>query len=273
MANSIRRRRQRAKNRTGLSLIIVMLGVLAVLFTTYIVIKQQHVKLNEETLCPTDGPHELTVILIDRTDPLTTVQRADLRKHLDNLKNQIVRYGGIALYTVAPIGNELLQPEGQLICNPGRGKDIDPKIGNPRLIEQQWRERFSAPLDQLFDERLQPGQAAISPLMESIQSVAIAELQRFHGSELPRRLVIVSDMLQYMPSKFSQYKEIIPFEMFRESLYYRQIRTDLSGIEVEIIYVRRDTQRHVQGKLHIEFWQKYITDMGGILTHVISLQG
>jgi hypothetical protein len=273
MANSIRRRRQRAKNQTGLWLIIGVLGVLAALLTTYIVIKQRHVKLNKETLCPTDGPRELTVILIDRTDPLTTVQQADLRKRLDNLKNQTARYGGIALYTVAPIGNKLLQPEGQLICNPGRGKDIDPKIGNPKLVEQKWHERFSAPLDQLFDKQAQPGQAAVSPLMESIQSVAIANLQRFHGREFPRRLVIVSDMLQYMPSKLSQYKEIIPFQMFRESSYYRQVRTDLSGVEVEIVYVRRDTQRHVQGKAHIVFWQKYIADMGGILTRVISLQG
>jgi hypothetical protein len=79
-------------------------------------------------------------------------------------------------------------------------------------------------------------------------------------------------MLQHTP-EHSHYNAMTSFQAFRLSPHYRRVRTDLRGIEVEIMYVRRETKPSVQGQKHIEFWQQYITDMGGILTHVVSLEG
>jgi hypothetical protein len=253
-------------------LIIGATGVLLMLFATYAYYRWNQVVLQKETLCPVDGPQGLTVLLIDRTDPLTTVQQGALRKHLAGLKNDMAKYHGIAVYSVGPIGDELLRPEAALLCNPGRGKDIPAAIGNPRLLEQKWDKQFSAPLERLFSVLLSPHEASTSPIMESIQSVAITALRGGQIDTIPRRLVIVSDMLQHTP-EYSQYDTIASFEAFRRLPYYRRVRTDLRGIEVQIIYVRRETRQHVQGRAHIEFWQQYLVDMGGLLMHVIALEG
>src|SRR5207249_8516002 len=132
-------------------------------------------------------------------DPLTVVQREALRNRLDDIKNEIGRYGGIAVYSVGPIGEELLHPEVPLLCNPGRGKDIDPRIGNPRIVERKWREQFSAPLDRLFDELLKPHEALTSPTMETIQAVAITASKRQQVDAIARRRVIDWEMLQHTP--------------------------------------------------------------------------
>src|SRR5437763_12481997 len=123
MVDSVRRRHKQAQDRFGRLLIVGALGVLVALGALYTYVNRQQVQLNEETLCPVGGPQTLTVILIDRTDPLTVVQREALRNRLDDIKNEIGRYGGIAVYSVGPIGEELLRPEVPLLCNPGRGKD------------------------------------------------------------------------------------------------------------------------------------------------------
>jgi hypothetical protein len=228
--------------------------------------------LDVATLCPKKGPQALTVILVDRTDPLTAVQQQALRQRLHGIKDDMARYEGLTVYSVGPVDHELLRPEIPRLCNPGRGTDIHPAIGNPRLVERTWQERFSAPLDRLFDELLKPHKARTSPIMESIQSVAVTAFQGRQISKISRRLVIVSDMLQHS-TEYSQYDAIRSFETFRQSPYYHQVRTDLRGIEVEILYVRRTTRHRVQGKGHIEFWQHYIRDMGGVLTHVVALEG
>jgi hypothetical protein len=238
----------------------------------YFYFSWQQVILAKETLCPVDGARSLTAILVDRTDPLTPVQREALRKRLDSIKNEMGRHEGVVVYSVGPIGDNLLRPEAPLLCNPGHGTDILPAVGNPRLVERKWREQFSAPLDRLFNELTEPHESPTSPIMESVQSVAITALRGQQIDKIPRRLVIVSDMLHHT-SEYSQYTTITSFQAFRQSPYYRRVRADLRGIAVELIYVRRETKRSVQGQKHIEFWQQYITDMGGILTHVISLEG
>lgn len=270
MIDSSRRKR---KQRLGIGLIIFLVLSVFALFIAAAIHAMRQPQLDKATLCPVAGPEALTVILIDHTDPLTVVQQADLRNHLDKIKNELGQYEGIMVYSVAPIGQALLRPVVSLLCNPGRGYRINPLIGNRRLVERQWLARFSAPLDQLFNALLQPPPpASTSPIMESIQAVAITAWGEPQAAKIPRRLVIVSDMLQHTP-ELSQYDKILPFETFRGSPYYRRVRTDLRGVKVAIIYVRRATRRAVQGKAHIEFWQQYIHDMGGVVTGVDALQG
>jgi hypothetical protein len=272
MANSVRRSRKRARDRRGGWLIAVALIITAAFIVSYVLLRRQQVSVNAETLCPRSGPHSLTVLLIDQTDPLTAIQQQDLRSRLEAIKDQLERYGGIAVYAIGPLGPDMLRPVAPLICNPGRGDEINPIIGNPTLIERQWRTRFSEPLDRLFDTLVKPAETPTSPILESIQAVAVTAFREGRGERIPRRLIIASDMLHHTP-EHSQYNQITPFEVFRPSPYYRRVMTDLQGVEIEILYVRRDTRRHVQGKIHIEFWQRYITDVGGVLTRVVALQG
>src|SRR5262245_46154521 len=111
MASSMRRRRRRTQNLYGILLISVAVCALLAIIGLYAYFSSQRVELNKETLCPVNGPQSLTVILVDRTDPFTIVQREALRKRLDDIKNAIGKAEGIVVYSVGPMGDHLLRPE------------------------------------------------------------------------------------------------------------------------------------------------------------------
>lgn len=271
MVRSVRKKRKRAQDRLGIALIVFVALVIAGGGAGYFYLQQTRVALDETTLCPKDGVWTLTVVLVDRTDPLTTMQGGALRKRLEEVKDSVAQYGALQIYSVEPIGEALLRPVVD-ICNPGRGADIDPAIGNPRLVEKRWQERFATPIEALLDDLMQIHEADSSPIMESIQSIAVSTLSGNAVAEISKRLIIASDMLQHT-AEYSQYGGNLNFQEFRKSGYYRRVRADLRGVEVEIIYVRRNTRRAVQGKAHIQFWRDYIDDLGGTLTRVVALEG
>ena len=271
MVRSVRNKRKRGQDLIGIALIVLVVLVIAGGGAGYFYLQQTRVALDETTLCPKGGARTLTVVLVDRTDPLTTIQRAALRRRLEEIKDSVAQYGALRIYSIEPIGETLLPPLVNL-CNPGRGADIDPKFGNPRLVEKRWRERFAIPIEALLDDLMQIHEADSSPIMESIQSIAVSILRGNAAAEIPKRLIIASDMLQHTV-EYSQYKGGLDFQEFRKSGYYRRLQADLRGVEVEIIYVRRDTRRAAQGKAHIQFWRDYIGDLGGALKRVVALEG
>lgn len=271
MARSVLRRRKQHEDRRGWTLITASTVLITAILVVYVYYLGKQVAIDKDSLCPVDGPANLTVILVDQTDPLTVVQQASVLKHLEDIKAGIERYGAIGLYSVGPIGEDLLR-KMLYICNPGRSDDINPLYGNPQRVERKWREAFSIPLNQMFEDMTKRNVAETSPILESIQSLAITSFEGDQVKEISKRLIIISDMLQHT-FELSQYEKILPFHEFRKSSFYRKIRTDLEGVDVEIIYIRRDTKQNVQGKAHIEFWKRYFRDMGGTLTHVISLEG
>ena len=271
MVRSVRKKRKRAEDRIGIALIVLVVLAIVGGGAGYFYLQQSRVALDDTTLCPKGGAQTLTVVLVDRTDPLTTIRQAALRRRLEEIKDSVAQYGALQIYSVEPIGETLLRPVADL-CNPGRGADIDPYFGNPRLVEKRWQEGFAMPIERLLDDLMQVDEADSSPIMESIQSIAVSILRGNATTKIPKRLIIASDMLQHTV-EFSQYKGGLDFQEFRKSDYYHRFRADLRGVEVEIIYVRRDTRRAVQGKAHILFWRDYIRDQGGAVTRVIPLEG
>lgn len=271
MVRSVRKKHKRTQDRIGIALIV--LGALAVVGggMGYVYLQRTRVVLDQSTLCPQEGARALLVVLVDRTDPLTTVQQAALHMRLEEMKDSVPRYGALQIFAIGPVRETLPRPIVDL-CNPGRGEDIDPAVGNPRLVEQRWRERFSAPIALLLNQLVKANEATTSPIMESIQSIAVSTFGSKTAAEIPKRLIIASDMLHHT-REYSQYTSTPDFKSFRNTPYYRGVRANLRGVEVEIIYIRRDTRRAVQGKAHILFWRDYISDLGGVVTRVVALEG
>ena len=110
--------------------------------------------------------------------------------------------------------------------------------------------------------------------MESIQSIVVTKLgsEQLVSQKIPRRLIIISDLLQYVPG-YSQYHPIADFEHFKTLPYYQNVRADLSGISVEFWYVRRQKTLNLQSKKHQDFWQDYITDQGGSVDKIWFVPG
>jgi len=270
MQRSVRHRRKSERDRLGIFLLLSAVLIGGVLFGVSKYIQSNRPALDSTTMCPVSGLSGLTVLLVDTTDPLTALQEADLRNHLEQIKETLPKYSAVDVYTVSQLKDGLLKPLGERVCNPGDGRDASVLTSNPRMIKDKWNQRFSQPLDALFTKMLATSSAPESPIFESIQSIAVTAFGSLPDSTTTRKLIVVSDMLQNVP-EYSQYKQLGSFEDLRRTQYYRRISADLRGVEVELYYLRRENG--LQGTKHIEFWQQYFKDSGATLVHVVALQG
>lgn len=239
-----------------------------------IVFFQQKAKvriLDQATYCPADGADSVTVVLVDMTDEITQAQRQDFHNQFAGLRESVPRYGEIDIYAVDSVGQTLLKPLVTL-CNPGRGSDIDPIVGNPMRVEKRWREGFEGPLEQAFATITQSQEAARSPIFESIQSAALTQLLPPQNVKKPRRLIVVSDLIQFT-SDINFYRPLPKADEFVRSSPFLTIRTDLRGVEVELWMLRRANQAKVQTRQLIDLWEAAIRAQGGSLTRVYNVSG
>jgi hypothetical protein len=249
----------------GVTLIVFSLLAVGALATVYWWVSTGD-EIDRTTMCPSTGPDGLTVFVVDATDTITAVQRASLHNHFERLVTSLPARWAIELFKVESLGSNLLHRTGEQICNPGR--ESNAWTHNRRLVEKRWHDAFWQPLQTWEEQVIRTPSAAESPILESLHSIAVTELQsaQIHGR--PRKLILVSDMLQHT-SGLSQYQRIESFTEFSRSPYYESVRTDWNGVDVEILYISRPGTP--QGRQHIEFWQQYFGASGGTLAHVTSL--
>lgn len=221
-------------------------------------------------MCPVSGPVSYTIVLIDGTDEFTPVQRAYLAKYFNDLKASIPIYGQIAIYAPQQMSDEdFLTPELR-ICNPGSAEGVSGLTANPAQIQRRYEEEYAKKIDKVLSRGLAAAPASTSPVMEMIQAVSIDALPV--SSSAPRRLVIVSDMLQNA-SWYSHYRDPLEFEVAKIRPEFSHLFTDLSGVDVEVLYVRRQGFEHLQTNRHGVFWAEYFSHMGGTLVSITSIGG
>jgi hypothetical protein len=265
-----RRIRRNYQHITGWVIVIIVIIIIIGLFYVYYLVKSNNVQINKTNFCP-DPPVQITVVLIDRSDKLNAAQQMAIRINLNDIRETIPKGGEFSIYSVNSTKNILLQDEFK-ICNPGRKENINPLIGNPSMAERRWKTGFAEPLKRVLDNMLEPTIASESPIMESIQSVALTAFSGRKFKNVPKRLIIVSDML-HKTSEFSCYSGEIDFASFRNNRYYRKIQSNLDDVKVSIFYIRRETKRSVQGRKHIEFWQNFFYEQGAIIDYVKTIEG
>lgn len=100
------RPRRKARARAARSNII---GVVLIAFVTLIIaggvgayayLRAQARPLEAETLCPKDGADQVTVVLLDVTDPLNTAQQQALRNEFVALRDRLPVHARLELYAV-----------------------------------------------------------------------------------------------------------------------------------------------------------------------------
>ena len=256
--------RKRRQDMLGIALLLVSLIGAAALGLAYWLTTPEAV--DPVTMCPVIGPEGLTVLLIDATDSLTALQSASLHNHFDRVVGSVPKRAAVEIFTVDHIGTDLLHRTGERLCNPGnKGSFL---TQNPRLIERRWHEAFWGPLQQWVEQAIGHPSAPESPILESLQSIAVTEFQALQFRGKPRTLVIASDMLQNTAG-LSQYHNVEQFDHFLKTDYYKAVRTDWTGVNIEILYIARSGTP--QGRQHVEFWQGYFAASGGTVVHVTSL--
>jgi hypothetical protein len=158
------------------------------------------------------------------------------------------------------------------LCNPGKGDDLSRIYQNPDLARQRWERDFADVMRATLDALLAAPDSASSPIYEAIQAVAVRTFGRPEYDRVPKRLIVVSDLLQNVPGKGSHYREVPEFDEFRSSAYFSQIHADLGGARVHLYYMNRSDQS-AQGAEHIRFWDDYFAAQGATVMTVERIFG
>lgn len=224
----------------------------------------------DDDLCPTT-PSSITVLLVDVTDPLTVAQRQDFQNQLARLRNAIPRYGKLIVAKVDSTSDTLLDPVITR-CNPGTAADASEWTGDPKGLEKLYREGFEEPLDQVFEGLSRASGADRSPIFESVQSVALTELLTPDAVDHPRKLVIVSDLLQNTEA-LSFYSGLPSSDALHASPAFRRVRSDLRDVDVEIWMLERSDAPRTQPRALVELWDRAITEQGGTVGRVYNVSG
>lgn len=225
--------------------------------------------IDSATLCPADGPRGHYVVLVDRTDPMTFVQRKAFKTVFDELVQKRLPEG--YLLTVFSLDENFEESADPLVelCNPGTGDDKSEFTANVRKIKRQYQERFIAPLHAQVDEMLPDKPAKSSPILEMIQLASINGFRR-HRVDGERRLIIVSDMMHNTP-QFTMYRRDVDFDAFSGSSTGRRLLAELHGVRIELHYLMNAPQ--FQTRRHIGFWERYFDNAGARLVEVRPMEG
>jgi hypothetical protein len=226
--------------------------------------------LDQATLCPVDGPPSLAVVLLDSTDEIPDITKREIRTVLVDLAETLPDHELLEIRLLDPN-----TPGGKMIfskCNPGDGSGLSEYTANPRLAKQRWLEGFREPLDAALEQGFRPLPGKTSPIMATIQRIAIERFSGRAAEQAPKKLVLVSDMLEHGPD-YSQYSGDLSFARFKSSPAYKKVQTDLHGAQVLIYYIQRTTGKPINSADHIRFWADWIHDNNGKLKQAEKLQG
>ncbi|WP_413992422.1 hypothetical protein ACMDCR_10195 [Labrys okinawensis] len=210
----------------------------------------------------------MTVVLVDTSDAMPPIGREELTTQLVDLAEGLPKLSLLELRVMDPgIASGAVKFHA---CNPGDGADIDPLTGNPELAKKRWRE-FQDKLKAVLTQGLSDIPSEQSPIMKTIQAIAVEDFTTSRVENIAKTLVVVSDMLENGPD-YSQYRGDLSFARFKKSAAYRDFRTDLHGTSVFIKYVQRQ-RPPIDSVAHIAFWKQWIEDNNGQFVSAEKLQG
>jgi len=229
------------------------------------------VKTDASTLCPVDRPPAaVVVLLLDVSDEYTEAQRLALGNQVERLRASIPRLGLLEVYTVNRLGRSLSEPVLH-ICNPGDGATLNRLYQNPEFARKRWM-AFARELESVVEREASGGGLEYSPIFEAIQATALRTYGSAKYDHTPKRLVLVSDLMQNTPGGLNMYDGLPSFEDFANSPYYDQVRASLSDVVVTIQYLVRPSVS-VQGRAHVGFWESYFSAQGATVESVEKVFG
>jgi hypothetical protein len=190
-----RKRGLRAGIRNGLLAICVVAGV------GIAAIVSQPVARDESSLClkPQPGAGDVStetahhLLIIDKTDKWNGAQEARLRKLITTMRDQLGINERLSIFVFSTFPEPGFPPRFSL-CNPGRASDTNLWISNPRRWEKRYMESFGRPLDDIIADLTSASEGPVSPILEIL--IDITNREEFYSRHIPKRVVVVSDMLQ-----------------------------------------------------------------------------
>lgn len=241
--------------------------------------KSNRIPLDPETLCPTDRPVAHTIVLIDKTDPLSVGHQRVFETVINTLKTDLATHERLSIFVLTDEDYSSPVPVFSL-CKPSDGEDANELYQNPSKLRARYQEHFGAPLDTVTAALVEGDERPYSPIMEMMQEIAV--LPEFSPeATTARRLILFSDMLQNVPA-YTHYGGGIPdFAAFEQSPYANRVLATLSptretallrDVSVEIYYLIRPRTEGRQVRGHILFWERFFAWLSGRIDTVRAVR-
>jgi hypothetical protein len=269
MARTGRRAQKRERNNNVYIFLLVAFIALIIAIGLYSRFTKP-LPLDAKTLCPASGPLGHIVLLVDKSDPMTFLQRKDFDVIYEEIIKKRVPKG--SLLSIYALGDDFKQTAEPLIelCNPGDGSDISNNTGSPLRVAKVFREKYVQPMLERSVELVTDKPGIASPLFEMLQLVSITGFRR-HDVQGERRLIVVSDMLHHTPPQFSMYEGVPEFEDFAATSFGSRAMTDLTGVKVELEILMHSPL--LQKSSLTYFWEKYVASAKGKVVAVTPIKG
>ena len=200
----------------------------------YAVHRLKQKKFDLRTLCPLEGSKAVSLILIDKTDPLTVAEAARARSLVaaeaaavqrgDRITVRLLRQTEGAAGTALDTATDL--------CNPG--SEANPLFENPKRVAARYQTAFQEPLDEALASAEDTGPAPASPIAQAIYE-SLAAIPDSPGQRL--KLVLVSDLMEHTPEA-SAYAGTLSEAALRKE-FPAALPARLQGAEVRILLLAR----------------------------------
>jgi hypothetical protein len=252
--------------------ILFAISLILIFLTTYCSKQSQLENIDKETSCNIDKIEQLTIFVIDTSDKLTPIQQTSLNERLWNYVNNIEKNNHqIQVFSVDKINEKILEPLIK-ICNPGDEKEISSLTGNKKITRLNFEKNFKEKIDNIFADLLNKESSDKSPIMESIQSVAVSQLILNKNKFSKFRIILISDLLQNSEN-FSFYKGDFSFDKFVKSDNFRFLKTDFKNAEIELYFLNRKKDINLQNESLRDFWIKYFQEQNATVTRFLPIEG
>ncbi len=238
----------------GKAILGVALTVLAVCLAgggVYAVHTLKQKKFDPDTLCPLEGPKAVTLILIDKTDPLTAAEQARVRSLVEAEADAVQRGDRITVKLLQQkdgIGDAGLTAAADL-CNPGA--EANPLFENPKRVAARYKSAFREPLGRALASAGGAGSAPSSPIAKSIHE-SLAAVQGPPGLSL--KLILVSDLMENSGDA-SAYTGTLGEAALRRAIP-PSTQARLKGVELRVLLLGRPRYAKQQAAA-IATWRRF----------------
>lgn len=271
--------RQKEDSHNKIMIIVLLSFIFFILaFIAYISFFSDNVEIDRSkkgktgTLCPLVNekavPNNHSVILIDTTDSLDSLQLASLESNVSDIVASLEPGDLLSIFTLSGTNTKERTPLFEK-CLPRDGSDANALTENQKKIRKVYISEFEKPLlHSLKSIGEEAKKAKVSPIFERIQFIAVASFDHWK-TEGNRNLYIFSDMLQNTPS-YSMFKlKDNNYEALKKSSYGIKVKANLADVDVEIY--RFNNHPELQKNGNSLFWQEYFKDAGGRLQLIKNL--
>ncbi|MGA7330085.1 MAG: hypothetical protein WBX25_37770 [Rhodomicrobium sp.] len=217
----------------------------------------KHEKVDAETLCPSEGSNTVTLVIIDKTDPLTAAEQGQIRNVVEKARDNISRGDRLTVKVIRPgeSANETVLDTVADLCNPGA--EANPLFENPKRVAARYQAAFIEPVKEALASLNTAGEALQSPIARAITS-AIDATPANSGQQI--RLILISDLMEHTEDA-SAYAGTLKEASLRK-LMTKTAQARLKDASIQVLLLHR-SKYAVKQEAAAGVWRRFLQEVTG----------